>query len=294
MCASDYEKLLRDWYIMHRQELPAKEQYRLNQVMLVYWTCLQLESDILAEMSTLPPSGISAHQGDIMYPNGVSETFPNEEGSGFLNDGQLDHRKGEEDDKSMMIYSSQIWLRVILNEAHNALYGAGGQGSFDTTNIQDVAKVASIHLDILESWRRMLPPQLKWDDSEPPATDLNIARLRAKYYGGLYMMLRPYLRIASHNIGLPTDPTRSNSIGYSQQNPSPAGYGESHRNIQVVDLSKGQQDIIKIACRCIDSAIRSTVAFDRVGASPESEYKDHKSTRNKRLVVTNIFGTLHA
>ncbi|KAL6707813.1 hypothetical protein ACN47E_003713 [Coniothyrium glycines] len=290
---ADYENLQRDWYMKHRLELPAKEQYRLNQIMLVYWTCLQLESDILAEMSTLPPSGISAHQGEIMYPNGVSETFPSEEGTGFLNE-RPDVRKGEEDDKSMMIYSSQIWLRVILNEAHNALYGSGGQGSFDTTNIRDVAKVANIHLEILESWRRMLPAQLKWEDDEPPATDLNIARLRAKYYGGLYMMLRPYLRIASHNIELPPEGARSNAYSYSQRNPSQGGFGESGRNVQMVDLSQGQQDIINIACRGIDSAIRSTVAFDRVGADPTSPYNDYRSTRTKRLVVTNIFGTLHA
>lgn len=290
---ADMAHLQRDWYMKHREELPAKEQYRLNQVMLVYWTCLQLESDILAEMSTLPPSGISAYQGEIMYPNGVSETFPSEEGSGFLDDRQDNARRGEEDDKSMMIYSSQIWLRVILNEAHNALYGSGGQGSIDTTNIRDVAKVANIHLEILESWRRMLPAQLKWEDDEHPATDLNVARLRAKYYGGLYMMLRPYLRIASHNIGLPPEAARSNSQGYANRNPSPAGYN-SGRNVQVVDLSQGQQDIINIACQGIDSAIRSTVAFDRVGALPNSPYNNYQSTRTKRLVVTNIFGTLHA
>lgn len=31
----------------------------------------------------------------------------------------------EEEETSMMMYSSQIWLRVILNESQNALYGGG-------------------------------------------------------------------------------------------------------------------------------------------------------------------------
>lgn len=295
--SSDYPKLLRSYYIDNKVEHTAKDRYRLNLVMCVYWTCLQLESDILAEMSTLPPSGISAHQSDIMYPAGVSDRFPTDEGSGYTNQRQ-DGQQSNADDTSMMIYSSQIWLRVILNEAHNALYGATGRTSFDTSNVKDVAVHASIHLDILESWRRMLPPQLDWKDNEDPPTDLNHARLRAKYYGGLYMMLRPYLRIASHTIEFPPATPAANIGGYSQQN-SPATYGDpraapANRHVQMVDLTEDQRNIIKVACQCIDSAIRSTIAFDRVGAMPGSEYKNYESTRTKRLVVTNIFGTLHA
>lgn len=53
---------------------------------------------------------------------------------------------------------------------------------------------------ILEDWRRVLPPTLAWSDDDPPATDINVARLRAKYYGSIYVILRPYLRIANHFI----------------------------------------------------------------------------------------------
>ena len=68
----------------------------------------------------------------------------------------------------------------------------------------------------------------------------------------------------------------------------------TNRNVQMVDLTDDQRDIIKVACQCIDSAIRSTIAFDRVGAAANSSYEGFISTRTKRLLVTNIFGTLHA
>lgn len=75
-------------------------------------------------MSTLPTSGISRHQSDIMYPEGVYENVPVENGD--ARDGPNDDRReGGRTDDPMLMYSSQIWLRVILNEAHNALYGAG-------------------------------------------------------------------------------------------------------------------------------------------------------------------------
>ncbi|KAJ4375239.1 hypothetical protein N0V83_002325 [Neocucurbitaria cava] len=250
-------------------------------------TMVLVKADILAEMSTLPPSNISAHQSDIMYPEGVYEKFPADETEV--------PEPPEGGDTSMLIYSSQIWLRVILNEAHNALYGANGRSSFDTSNVKEVADHASTHIDILQSWRRVLPPALAWKDEDPPSTDLNIARVRAKYYGGLYMMLRPYLRIASHTIEFP--PPAASAAHLSQHN-SPA-YGDyastsTNRNVQMVELSEDQRKIIKVACQCIDSAIQSTIAFDRVGASATSPYRDFKSTRTCRLVVTNIFGTLHA
>jgi hypothetical protein len=134
---------------------------------------------------------------------------------------------------------------------------------------------------------------LAWSDDEYPSTDLNIARVRAKYYGGLYMMLRPYLKLASHTLEFPPPPP--GTTGATQNNsPSPYGNAASNRNVQMVDLSEDQHKIIKIACQCINAAIRSTIAFDRVGEEPGSQYQYFQPTRKKRLIVTNIFGTLHA
>jgi hypothetical protein len=68
----------------------------------------------------------------------------------------------------------------------------------------------------------------------------------------------------------------------------------TNRGIQMVDLTHDQRKIIRVACQCIDAAIRSTVAFDRIGAPDDSPYEGYEMTRTARLIVTNIFGTLHA
>jgi hypothetical protein len=150
------------------------------------------------------------------------------------------------------------------------------------------------------SWRKLLPAELSWDDKEPPSTDLNIARLRAKFYGGYYMILRPFLHIAIHDIALPPAPPSS---GYSSQISSPAATAETtttpastHAQYKgsLMELTPDQSSVLQVASQCISSAIQSTIAFDRVGADPNSAYNEFVDTPKERFVVTNIFGTLHA
>ncbi|KAF1831715.1 hypothetical protein BDW02DRAFT_571770 [Decorospora gaudefroyi] len=287
---ADYSKLRRD-NNDQRRLWTSKERYRLNLVLCVYWTALQLESDILAEMSTLPPSGISAHQNDITYPEGVNETWPDQENN-FAQ--QADLVNVSKNNMVMHNYSTQTFLRVVLNAAHNALYGPTGRMTFDPNNIKEVADTAETHSLILKRWRNMLSPELAWKDEELPSTDINIARVRAKYYGGFYMILRPYLKLASHYVEYPPPPP--GTTGASQQN-SDTDHGNSAssgRYVQMVELTEQQQRIIDIACKCIDSAIQSTIAFDRVGEEPGDTYNYFTPTRKKRLIVTNVFGTLHA
>jgi hypothetical protein len=141
----------------------------------------------------------------------------------------------------------------------------------------------------------MLLGQLQWNDNDPPSTDRNHARLRAKYYGGLYMMLRPYLRLA---VLREWPPSHHRQHPPWSHNSSPAANGGNSMNmsrgVQMVDLSNDQREMIDLACICIHAAIRSTIAFDRIGAPEGSRYEGYKSTRTERLVLTNIFGTMHA
>ncbi|KNG46756.1 c6 zinc finger domain-containing protein [Stemphylium lycopersici] len=284
----DYTKLLRE-NNNKRQFWSPKQRYRLNLVMCVYWTTLQLESDILAEMSTLPPSGISEYQNDFMYPEEVNGSWLQEDSSAAQPE---DITSGPRKDLIMTLYSAQMFLRVALNDAQNALYGPSGRMSLDPTSVNGVVHHALTHVGVLEKWREV-SLELAWKDDEYPSTDLNIARVRAKYYGGLYMILRPCLKLASHVLEFP--PPTPSSTGASQHNsPSPYGNALKNRKVQTVKLSEEQKKIIKIACQCINSAVQSTIAFDRVGEEPGSNYQYFTPTRKKRLVVTNIFGTLHA
>jgi hypothetical protein len=167
---------------------------------------------------------------------------------------------------------------------------------FDQNDITAVADQVKAHMDLLDTWRGMLIAKLAWSDDALPATDLNIARMRAKYYGGLYMMLRPYLRLAISREWPPSHQGAHRNGHWSHSSPSHIGEATSKgvQMVQMVDLNVDQQKMVEFSCLCINAAIQSTIAFDRVGAPEHSEYTGFKSTRTQRLVLTNIFGTMHA
>lgn len=150
------------------------------------------------------------------------------------------------------------------------------------------------HVHSLQDWRQVLPPALVWNDDDPPAIDINVARLRAKYYGSIYVNLRPYLHIANQFIDFPPTGAGEARTSHHDSLAPTSGSSNGHAHL-LVDLSDDQNSIVKVAAMCINAAIQSTIAFDRVGAAPESTYnKFDASARTRRLVVTNIFGTMHA
>jgi hypothetical protein len=136
---------------------------------------------------------------------------------------------------------------------------------YDEQQLMRIANAARIHAQILLAWRQLLPKHLAWKDEDPPSPDLNVARLRAKFYGGYYMILRPFLYIALHNIP----------------------YRVDHADHE-------RPDVLSVAQECVGAAIQSTIAFDNVGAADPQAYRRYIDIPKKRLLVTNIFGTLHA
>lgn len=159
-----------------------------------------------------------------------------------------------------------------------------------TINLRDAAERANFHIECIGTWRFRLPPALQWKDTDAPTTDLNLARLRAKYYGAVYMISRSYLRIAAQHLQFPPGYGHVSEVDdATYEDPKSVS-----RNAQMVDLSPDQREMVNLASTCIDAAIQSTIAFDRVGAAEGSGYSDYRSTRKDRLVLTNIFGTLHA
>lgn len=173
-------------------------------------------------------------------------------------------------------------------------------------------KALSVNLDL---WRTSLPDYMKWDDADPPATEINAARMRAKYYGARYIIHRPLLyhalhygqhgaRVDGHRVeGASVDSPTSSANASSQQmspsmtqnpraqpmsrimsdmastpNKAPKYFpnGLIKPTVKYRDLPPQLRAAVKA---CIDSAILSTQAFDGI---------------EDRLVVTNIFGTAHA
>ncbi|KAL3437192.1 hypothetical protein BDV09DRAFT_23551 [Aspergillus tetrazonus] len=244
-------------------------------VCFAYWTCLQLESDILAELD-LPASGISRSESRIDLPLGSML--------------KLSNTISEPDTMMMFFYSTQIHLRKVLNRVHTDLYKVikKGENKWNGTT----QEILSMNLEL---WRSSLPPEMRWNDNDPPSPDINHARMRAKYWGARYIIHRPVLFHALHFLG-------PNASGSAVD--SPAGLAGSHTSPSLAhgqratDMTRISSDLgtlqgsngahsyrdlppkIRRACGlCVQSAIQSTIAFDGVKGRP---------------VVTNIFGTAHA
>ncbi|KAJ5752177.1 hypothetical protein N7520_009094 [Penicillium odoratum] len=252
-----------------------------------YWTCLQLESDLLAELD-IPASGISRSEGRMSLPRGKLDYPPD----------KISH----EESMLMFFYSAQIHLRKVLNRVHTDLYKV--EKNNQNRWCSSVQTTLSLNLDL---WRDSLPQAMKWCDSEPPAKEINAARMRAKYYGARYIIHRPLLYFAlhygqegaqvnGHQVGV-NSPTASQKASSQQMSPpstQPMQRIMSDRGGAPGPVSPSFPDgwvkptvhfrdltpQLRSACRiCINCAISSTEAFDGIEG---------------RLVVTNIFGTAHA
>ncbi|CAJ2502421.1 Uu.00g098150.m01.CDS01 [Anthostomella pinea] len=160
---------------------------RDNQLAFAFWTCLQLESDILAELP-LPQSGILQYEERMPYPNtafAIDQGFPSHIVEGYL---------------------AQLYLRKQLNKVHNLLYdpekdGQNGPAMEDGINsIQNALKHAR------HTW---VPPHYSWSDDDPLATDILSARLRAKYWGSQVILYRPFLKNMLNREPLPPSTYRS-------------------------------------------------------------------------------------
>ena len=129
---------------------------------------------------------------------------------------------------------------------------------------------------MLTQWRQVLPEPMQWKDGDPPSGDINEARLRAKYYGALYIIHRPFLHYALHSPEFRTMPENPDSPSYIPRTDQKKG--------AMPPPALSQQDkyqILRSARTCVEAAMHSTIAFDGI-------------LLHKRLIVTNIFGTAHA
>ncbi|EKG17627.1 hypothetical protein MPH_05075 [Macrophomina phaseolina MS6] len=234
------------------------DRRKTNLIKFLYWTCLQLESDILAEMSHLRPSGISKDEERIGLPNQIFPELP------------LD----PPEEMNWLYYSAQIQLRKILNRTHLALYSKQGRKKNFWAAIRD-----DMLEEQLQGWRVTLPSWLTWDDSDEPSDDINKARMRAKYYGARYIITRPILHWAIHTNPAPTFLMKQYGFTPADENDSP----DPSENLVSDSLSKASWHKVMMASkRCVESAVQSTIAFDGI------------ENANQRLIVTNIFGTAHA
>lgn len=173
-------------FLVRDSLLQAETEPRKNQIKCVFWTCSQLESDILVELD-LPCSGIQELR-EVQYPTEFIEPDKN-------------NRVWENSETQILAYySGQIHIRNQLNDIQKNLYAP--------ENIKRATrgfKLRDVLMENLTHWRLYQPPNIQWKEEEEPASHINAARLRAKFYGILYLIHRPFLQYAlEHNIFLNT------------------------------------------------------------------------------------------
>lgn len=205
-------------------------------------------SDIIAELP-LPQSHILAYEDIMPYPNiQVAKAL------GF-------------DEHVLQSYLAQLYLRKTLNQIHGMLYNPEKPLPLDVTS-----GAANIIEYIQETMHlRFVPPEFMFQPTDPPASDILSARLRAKYWGAQVITYRPFVRqILEFNF----QKTANDS-------PLPAS---DFRSGVVVPVIGPDNDIppqmIEYAVKGVGALIESTRAFHGL--------------KEKRFIVTNIFGTAHA
>ncbi|TPX16940.1 uncharacterized protein E0L32_003502 [Thyridium curvatum] len=235
---------------------------RDNQLVFAFWSCLQLESDILAELQ-LPPSGILAYEDKMPYPNNqVAELY------GFTPD-------------VLESYSAQLFLRKRLNEIHKAFYDASNPKQ-DRGPMENNPTFASLQSSLEPP--KWVPPHFRFTDDDPPATDILSARLRAKYWGARAILYRPFLRqilLFNHRMSESNgDPSKANNMIETMP-------GDYRHDVDVPHLRPDappseviSDDMTRCATLAVKALIESTRSFHGL--------------QEKRFIITNVFGTAHA
>jgi hypothetical protein len=217
---------------------------------------LDLESEILAELD-LPPSGIASIEDCLLMPL----VFPDVSG------GREDTSQSTE---TLLRFTSQLYLRKQLNQAHRQLYGTGCE-KLSETEIQCTLRNLEVTIG---TWQEDLPANMSWCLHDSPPTDILHARFRAKYWSLRYLINRPFLDYVLHIKPHPRSDANK-VVPDSHRQPRSEAEFQLFRAIS----GMSEDEVERGYTTCIKAAEKSTIAFDRVLGRP---------------IVTNIHGTAHA
>ncbi|KAI1122190.1 hypothetical protein F5Y10DRAFT_281884 [Nemania abortiva] len=160
-----------------------------NLLALAFWTCLQLENDILAELP-LPPSGISKYEDTMPYPNGEIMT------------------KQGVADRVVKSYFAQLFLQKQLNNIYIHLYT---QNRSKNNYLIVKRFVDNIQKGLKAKKGTWVPTYYHWNDEDPPTGDILATRLRAKYWDSQVILYRPILENILHHGQLQTEDERDDA-----------------------------------------------------------------------------------
>lgn len=160
-------------------------------------------------------------------------------------------------------YLAQLWLRRRLNEISGQLYNPNYR--LDITRRLKIT--AEIENDILDK-KDVAGGSYAFNVNDPPAEDILHARFRAKFWGANVLTYRPYIETILQASHARMHPEQYRNAAYS----SATSEGTTPEEMQPL--------VIRYACKGIDVLFKSTEAFHGL--------------RDRRFIITNIFGTAHA
>ncbi|KAK0730928.1 hypothetical protein B0H67DRAFT_563292 [Lasiosphaeris hirsuta] len=152
---------------------PPEDQERIRRI---FWSCYILESDYLAELSSLPLSGVARIESSIPLPGDSYRT----------------HATLLEEEQSSLYFLACISMRRLLNRVHQLLYARGTGASLDNARFPYVVAELNHQLD---EWRDVLPAAFAFTvgfDCKPTATEHG-GFLRQRYLTCQSVIYRPYL-----------------------------------------------------------------------------------------------------
>ncbi|KAF5548255.1 hypothetical protein FMEXI_4819 [Fusarium mexicanum] len=211
------------------------QETKYNHLALAFWTCLQLESDIINEIP-LPPSGLRLYEDDMPYPN-------------------MSLLKGF-DQRILESYLGQTYLRTHFNSIHRILHTSQGLKKADGDVLKNIDLVSH---DV--SGMHWVPPSFTFREDDSPVDDVLAARLRAGYWSTQIILYRPFLKQILHSSQSISNypPTPASNITDYQHT---ATYSVSHIATKHDETSP---QILELARKAIKALIESCRAFHGLG-----------------------------
>ncbi|KAI6784471.1 uncharacterized protein J7T54_006516 [Emericellopsis cladophorae] len=214
-----------------RSELITQSRY--NRLALAFWTCLQLEADLIAELP-MPPSGLLSYEEDMPHPN-------------------MSLVRGY-DQYILDSYLGQLYLRTHLNSIHRMFYAPEDPQKPTQDKFKKVAMVAEA-----VSSMHWVSPNFAFSEEDPPATDILAARLRAKYWGARMITYRPFIRQILHfTHALRQHPSSPNPLMFPEvlQGTTVPAIDPEAKSVSDIDPA-----LIDLASKGIKALVESTRAF---------------------------------
>ena len=202
-------------------------------------------------------SGILSFEEQIPYPNpSLAQEF------GF-------------EQRVLTSFAAQLYLRKALNQVHQMLYDPSkSQQSQLPQVLQGNFNIARYIEGALEM--KFVPPEFRFHEEDPPATDILAARLRAKYWGAQVITFRPFIKQILHfNVQKSATDSPVPALGDFRSDLAVPVIGPEVTTEKDIDAR-----VIEYARKGIFALIQSTRAFHGLGP--------------QRFIITNVFGTAHA